>query len=289
MFSSHSIQALLGKTSELLAPLHVVAEIVIMTLLVYYLLLFIKGTRSATVLTGLAVTALCLLTIARFFNFEVLTMLLSHLWTVAAILVLILFQPEIRRVFADVGRSPALLMNAKSKERQVLESVLNGIFYLADHRIGALIAFERDIGLRSICETGTTIRAVLSQELVTTIFFPGTPLHDGGLVVKGNTIIAAGCIFPLTRDTEMCKSLGTRHRAAVGLSEEADAVVIVVSEETGLVSLACKGRLLRGLVRERLERHLQQLLLRHRDESLKDRIERLAENDDSHEPLQGKP
>lgn len=242
------------------------AEIAILMLLIYYILLFLKGTRSATVLTGFAVTAICLTMLSNTLGFEVLKWLLSNLLQVAAILILIIFQPEIRKVFADVGRSPALLMNSSRKERQLLDTILSSVFFLADHRIGALIAFERDIGMRSICETGTPIRAPLTQELLTTFFFPNTPLHDGGVIIKGDTIMAAGCIFPLTRDSELCKSLGTRHRAGVGLSEESDAIVVIVSEETGAVSLAFKGRLLRGLNRERLERHLRQHLIRKQDE-----------------------
>jgi diadenylate cyclase len=262
------------------------AEIGILMLLIYYILLFLKGTRSATVLTGFAVTALFLTILSNLFGFEVLKWLLSKLWAVAAMLVLIIFQPEIRRVFADVGRSPALLMAASKQERKLLDAILNSVFFLADHRIGALIAFQKDIGMRSICETGTPVKAPLTQELLTTFFFPNTPLHDGGVVVQGDRIMAAGCIFPLTRDPEFCKSLGTRHRAGVGLSEETDAVVVVISEETGAVSLAYKGRLLRGLSRERLERHLQQHLFRQASEAMKnfrDRLERIAATTDQEE------
>lgn len=243
-------------------PLRNAAEVVILFSLIYYILLFLKGTRSATVLTGFAVTALFLTILSNLFGFEVLKWVLSRLWGVAAMLILIIFQPEIRRVFADVGRGPALFINSPRKERQLLDAIINSVFFLADHRIGALIAFQRDIGMRSIAESGTPVRAPLSQELLTTFFFPNTPLHDGGVVIKDDTIIAAGCLFPLTQNTEMCKSLGTRHRAGVGLSEDTDALVVIVSEETGAVSLAYKGRLLRGLSRERLERHFQQHLLK---------------------------
>lgn len=268
-FAAELVHVLLEYGSHVVEFLKSPAEIAILMFLIYYILLFLKGTRSATVLTGFAVTALFLTILSNTFGFEVLKWLLSKLWAVAAMLVLIIFQPEIRRVFADVGRSPALLINSGRKERQLLDAILNSVFFLADHRIGALIAFERDIGMRSICETGTPILAPLTEELLTTFFFPNTPLHDGGVVVKNDRILAAGCIFPLTKDTELSKSLGTRHRAGVGLSEESDAVVIIVSEETGAVSLAYKGRLLRGLNRERLERHLRQHLIRQQSERMR--------------------
>ena len=264
-------------------PLRNTAEVIILFSLIYYVLLFLKGTRSATVLTGFAATALFLTILSNLFGFEVLKWVLSRLWGVAAMLILIIFQPEIRRVFADVGRSPALLINSPRKERQLLDAILNSVFFLADHRIGALIAFQRDIGMRSISETGTPIQAPLTQELLTTFFFPNTPLHDGGVVIKDDTIVAAGCLFPLTQDTEMCKSLGTRHRAGVGLSEDTDALVVIVSEETGAVSLAYKGRLLRGLSRERLERHFQQHLL-NRQKQKRDRARRQIDNKDPEIP-----
>ncbi|MDT8392042.1 MAG: diadenylate cyclase CdaA [Lentisphaeria bacterium] len=247
-------------------PLRNAAEVVILFSLIYYILLFLKGTRSATVLTGFALTALFLTILSNLFGFEVLKWVLSRLWGVAAMLILIIFQPEIRRVFADVGRGPALFINSPRKERQLLDAIINSVFFLADHRIGALIAFQRDVGMRAIAESGTVINAPLSQELLTTFFFPNTPLHDGGVLIKDDMILAAGCLFPLTQNTEMCKSLGTRHRAGVGLSEDTDALVVIVSEETGAVSLAYKGRLLRGLSRERLERHFQQHLIKRQKE-----------------------
>lgn len=253
-------------------PLRNTAEVVILFSLIYYVLLFLKGTRSATVLTGFAASALFLTILSNLFGFEVLKWVLSRLWGVAAMLILIIFQPEIRRVFADLGRSPALFINSPRKERQLLDTILNSIFFLADHRIGALIAFQRDIGMRAISETGTPIKAPLTRELLTTFFFPNTPLHDGGVVIKDDTIVAAGCLFPLTQDTEMCKSLGTRHRAGVGLSEDTDALVVIVSEETGAVSLAFKGRLLRGLNRERLDRHLQQHLINRQKQTLRPQL-----------------
>ncbi len=244
-----------------------VAEIAILSFLIYGILLFLRGTRSAPILAGFTILALLLSFFSRALGLEVLEWLLTKMWTLAAISVLIIFQPEIRRAFAEVGSSQSRLRSTSKRERQRVDILTGSAMFLASHRIGALIAIERDIGMRAICETGTMIQAPLSQELLTTFFFPNTPLHDGGVVINGSTIVAAGCIFPLTRDQEHSKNLGTRHRAAVGITEETDAVVIVVSEESGAVSLAYKGRLVRGLNRNRLERHLVKHLVTSRSES----------------------
>jgi diadenylate cyclase len=241
--------------------LRIACEIGILAFLIYSTLLFLRGTRSAPILAGFTIVALLLSFLSRYLGLEVLEWLLMKMWALAALSILIIFQPEIRRAFAEVGSSQARLRSSSRRERQRIDALVGSVVYLASHRIGALIAIERDIGMRAICETGTMIQAPLSQELLTTFFFPNTPLHDGGVIIKGGTIVAAGCVFPLTRDPDMSKSLGTRHRAGVGLTEETDAVVLIVSEESGAISLAYKGRLIRGLDRHRLERHLSRRLL----------------------------
>jgi diadenylate cyclase len=264
--------------------LRIACEIGILAFLIYSTLLFMRGTRSAPILAGFTIIALLLSFLSRYLGLEVLEWLLMKMWALAALSVLIIFQPEIRRAFAEVGSSQARLRNTSRRERQRIDVLVNSVFSLATHRIGALIAIERDIGMRAISETGTLIQAPLSQELLTTFFFPNTPLHDGGVIIRGGTIVAAGCVFPLTRDPDMSKSLGTRHRAGVGLTEETDAIVLIVSEESGAVSLAYKGRLLRGLNRHRLERHLTKHLLqapatqkRSRAPSLKDLQEQVEQ------------
>ena len=133
---------------------------------------------------------------------------------------------------------------------------------LAERKIGALIAMEKEVGTRAIQETGTILDSLVTSELLTSIFYPHTPLHDGGVIIHQDRIVAAGCLFPLSQREELSKSLGTRHRAAIGLTEESDAIVIVVSEETGVLSVAYKGKLKRGLDEERLRRILVSVLLR---------------------------
>ena len=242
--------------------LRILIEIALLAFLIYSALLFLRGTRGAPILAGFTVAALLLSFLSRALGLEVIEWLVMKMWALAAIAVLVIFQPEIRRAFAELGSSQVRLRSTSKRERQRIDILVNSVTYLARHRIGALVAIQQDIGMRAICETGTRIQAPLTRELLTTFFFPNTPLHDGGVVIKGRTILAAGCIFPLTRDPDMSKSLGTRHRAAVGITEETDAIAIVVSEESGAISLAYKGRLIRGLNRQRLERHLTKHLMR---------------------------
>jgi diadenylate cyclase len=249
--------------SELSEYLRIFVEIGILTFLIYSILLFLRGTRSAPVLAGFMLLAMVLWILSASLRLEVIEWMLMKMWTLAAVAVLVIFQPEIRRAFAEIGSSQTRLRNTSRQRMQRIDVIINSVLYLASHRIGALIAVERDIGMRAIGETGTRIQAPLTQELLTTFFFPNTPLHDGGVIIKGGMIVAAGCIFPLTKDPDMGKNLGTRHRAGVGLTEETDAVVIIVSEESGAISLAYKGRLVRGLNRQRLERHLRTHLVRN--------------------------
>jgi len=144
----------------------------------------------------------------------------------------------------------------------LIDHIVQACLQLSERKIGALIAVEREIGLRAIKETGAPVDSVVTPELLTSIFFPHAPLHDGGVIIAGDRIVAAGCVFPLSERGEIGKTLGTRHRAAVGLTEETDAIVVIVSEETGAISVAFKGRLSRGVDEERLRRLLSLILLK---------------------------
>ena len=241
-----------------------VVEVGVLAFLIYQALRFVRGTRAAMVLAGLAVTLVVTTTLAQMFGLEVIDWILTRLWTLLALSVLIIFQPEIRRAFAELGRQQSRLRLGRGSRRStdVVDTLVDATYYLASHRIGALIAIERTIGMRSYTETGTYINAPVSSKLLSTIFFPNTPLHDGGVVIRGDMLVAAGCIFPLTQNTEQNRSLGTRHRAGLGISEETDAVVIIASEESGAVSVAHRGHLIRGVARERLRRHLTNWLVK---------------------------
>jgi len=235
-------------------------QIAVLAIVYYYIFLFFKGTRGAQVLVGLGLLLVVLIGVTQIFSLDALSWLLRQFSALVAIALLVIFQPEIRRALAELGKQPVFA--APAKQRNAIDHIVRATTILAEHRIGALIAVERDIGTRAIQETGILIDARVVPELLASIFFPHTPLHDGGVIVKGNRIMAAGCVFPLSQQAELHKTLGTRHRAAVGLTEETDAVVVVVSEETGNISVSYRGRLSRGLDEERLKRFLSALLLK---------------------------
>lgn len=233
-------------------------EVFVLAFVYYYVFLFLRGTRGAQVLVGLVIVIVALQGATYFLHLNELNWLLRKLSVYVAIALLVIFQPEIRRALAELGRQP--VFNATQQTRSVIDHLVQTVVFLADHKVGALIAIERDIGIRAIRETGTRIDAPVVPELLSTIFFPHTPLHDGGVVIKDSRIAAASCIFPLSQQADLHKSLGTRHRAAVGLTEETDAVVVIVSEETGTISVSYRGRLSRGLDEEKLRRFLVALL-----------------------------
>ena len=240
-------------------------EILVLTCVYYYVFLFLHGTRGAQVLVGLTVLLVMLLGTTYVLNLTELNWLLRGVSVYIGIALLVIFQPEIRRALAELGRQPVFAVSVD--KRTVIDHVVQTVVHLADHKVGGLIAIEREIGTRAIQETGTRIDSPVVPELLGSIFFPHTPLHDGGVIIRGNRIMAAGCVFPLSQRVELHKSLGTRHRAAIGLSEETDAVVIAVSEETGTISVSYRGRLSRGLDEERLKRFLTALLKGQKPES----------------------
>ena len=237
-------------------------QVAVLACVFYYIFLFFRGTRGAQVLTGLVVLLLVLLGSTYLLQWTELNWLARKFSVGLLLAVLVIFQPEIRRALAELGKQPVFAVSIE--KRSVTDQVVQAVLLLSENKVGALIAIEREIGTRGIQETGIKLDTRVVPELLASIFFPHTPLHDGGIIIRGNRIIAAGCVFPLSQDVELHKSLGTRHRAAVGLSEETDAVVVVVSEETGAISVSFRGRLSRGLDEERLRRFLAALLLKGR-------------------------
>jgi diadenylate cyclase len=232
-------------------------QIAILAAVLYHVLVFLRGTRSAQMLLGVGALALLLIGMTAVFSFDVLGWLLSALSVYLAIGIVIIFQPEIRRALAMLG-GRSLFTHAAIKT-DVAGKLVGVVEALSAQRVGALIAIEGEVALKSFVDTGVYLDAPLVPELLTSLFFPHTPLHDGGAIVRVDRILAASCVFPLAQRADLA-GLGTRHRAAIGLSEETDAVVIVVSEETGRVSLAHEGRLYRNLKRSRLLRFLHVLL-----------------------------
>ncbi|MFH0908465.1 MAG: diadenylate cyclase CdaA [bacterium] len=236
-----------------------VLEILVMGIVFYYVMLFFHGTRGAQVLSGLLFLIIALLVLTYVFRLDTLTWILQRFSVYVAVALLIIFQPEIRRALAELGNQHVFV---SSLERSVVDNIVKAATMLAERKIGALIAIERETGTKAVQETGTMIDSLVTPELLASIFYPHTPLHDGGVVISKNRVVAAGCLFPLSQREELSKSLGTRHRAAIGLTEDSDAVVIVVSEETGSLSLAFKGRLRRGLDEQRLKRILASVMYR---------------------------
>ena len=237
-----------------------VLEIAVLAVAIYYILFFFRGTRGAQVLLGLVFLVLILMVVTQAGRLVTLNWLLQHLSVYAVIATVVIFQPEIRRALAELGRNRGFA--SAGHDRDTLDELVRAVLALSAGKTGALIALQREIGTRAIQETGTRLDAEVSSDLLCTIFFPHTVLHDGGVVIAGNRVQAAACVFPLTSQP-LQGNLGTRHRAAVGMSEETDALVVVVSEETGAISVAYKGRLSYGLEEPRLRRILTSLLLRN--------------------------
>jgi len=234
-----------------------VLDIFLVAALFYRLLILVKGTRSAQMYVGLLVIVMVGL-LAREFDLIAVKWIVDSLKTVWLIAFVILFQPELRHALAQFGRTRYFRSFVRSDSFGVLGEIVRGVETLAERRHGALIVIERNVGLRNFIETGTRIDAKVSAELLVTLFSPGSPLHDGAVMVREDSIVAAACILPLSSDPRLAATLGTRHRAALGLSEESDAAVIVVSEQSGAISVcyrgAMKARLNEGELRSELSR-----------------------------------
>ena len=234
------------------------AEILIIASLYYMILVFIKGTRAAQVVKGILVIVV-LYFLAKFARLEVLQYILSNVFAVAVIAFIIIFHPELRQALANLGKRKLFIDT--TPHQKIVRDLVQAVVNLAARKTGALIAIEQKIGLGDYIDSGTVIDSEPVPELIQTIFMPNTPLHDGGVIISRNLLRAAGCIFPLSNRPLNIKTLGTRHRAGIGLSEETDAFVIVVSEETGAISIARRGRLMHDISEARLTELLTEILV----------------------------
>ena len=230
-------------------------EILIVAFLLYRILLVIQRTRAMQILLGLVLLAF-LYGLSRLLDLILIRTLLEKFFQYGAIAALVVFQPELRAALARLGRSRMMRVFQHLEGSRVADEIVEAVQRLSRARIGAIIAVEQDVGLDEYAETGSSVDARVSTEMITTIFTPYSPLHDGAILISGDVIRTAGAILPLTQSSVSDRSLGTRHRAALGLSEETDAVVIVVSEETAQVSLALGGRLERDVDADRLRKVL---------------------------------
>jgi diadenylate cyclase len=222
-------------------------DILIVSYLLYRLFSLMRGTRAVHMFFGLIVLFI-LSVIANFVNMIALNWIIASLRTVWVIAFVIIFQPELRRALAQMGQNRILSRFVSvSESKGVVPEVIKAVSNMAEKKIGALIVLEKDMGLKNYIETGTKVDAKVTSELLGTIFTPPSPLHDGAVIVQNDRVVAAGCILPLTQDPRVTSALGTRHRAALGLSEETDAIAVVVSEETGTIAYAEGGKLHRKI------------------------------------------
>ncbi|MEI8344746.1 MAG: diadenylate cyclase CdaA [Candidatus Omnitrophota bacterium] len=221
-----------------------IVEISVFWFVFYLIFVYIKDSGMSQALKGLAILGVFFF-LSQMFELRSIRWILSHLFQISIIGILIIFQPELRRGLARIGQSP--LFQAFAREGSVTDDLIKAVFSMARRKIGALIAIERETTLKAYTESGIALDGVLTKEMLITIFMPNTPSHDGGVIIQANRIAAVGCLFPLSQSQKISKMLGTRHRAALGLSEETDALVIVVSEETGVVSLMSQGKIMREL------------------------------------------
>lgn len=235
-------------------------DILIVAVAIYQIILALRGTRAFQMLLGLALLYLASWVSLRI-GLVTVNWALSNLLAVWLLLVIILFQPELRRALASMGRRGSLLRAFwRYQEAHMVDEVVRAVTALAARKVGAIIVLERDSRLSDIVDSGTPVDAVVSRRLLESVFYPYSPLHDGAVIVNRDRIVAASCFLPLSISPELPRDLGTRHRAAVGVTEESDAIAVVVSEETGAISLVVGGEISRDLDGSVLRQRLGQLL-----------------------------
>jgi diadenylate cyclase len=240
-----------------------VVDILLVAVLLYKLYMMLKDTRALTLLKGLIVLLVATL-VSKWLGLNVINWLLQKSMTVVLVALPIVFQPELRRALEQLGRGRLFGKSAFLNEEEtqsLLDETVKAVAVLAKNKIGALLVFEQETRLSDFAATGIKVDGLVSAEFLTNIFIPNSPLHDGAVIIRGNRVTAAGCILPLTDDPTLGKELGTRHRAALGISEQTDAIIVVVSEETGIISVAEGGRLSRYVEATRLRDFLRPLYL----------------------------
>jgi len=242
----------------LLDCLRICVEFLLIAFVIYKILYYLRGTRAANVLAGLVVAFLALSIIANSLGFTVLRWLLDNFLSLMAFTIIVVFQPELRRAFAQLGSFTLFQHNRK---RETINELVQAVTAMASRKTGAIIVIERRIGMRAIVEDAVKLDCKLNALLLQSIFYPNSPLHDGAVIIREDRIVAARAILPLSRDANLSRTMGTRHRAALGITEETDAAVVVVSEETGDISIACQGEIMRGLSENALVNELNKLLM----------------------------
>lgn len=263
-------------TIKSMSPASVV-DILVVAFIFYKGYSLIEKTRTEQLLKGIFLV-LILIPISSVLHLQMLYFILTKTLTIGLLSIVIIFQPEIRKALEHIGSSSFNDLHRQADDESLeslVTEIVEAVGNMSKTETGALIAIEQKVGLGDLIKTGTKIDAVVSDSLVENIFVKNTPLHDGAMIIRNDRIISAGCVLPLTAENNISKLLGTRHRAALGLSEVSDALVIVVSEETGAISLAVKGRLTRNYDKEKLKNILLRILKNRRDKkdiSLKGRV-----------------
>lgn len=237
-----------------------VLDILLVAYIFYRAILLVKGTRAVQMLTGIAIIVLVTILAKNVIHMRTLSWLLENFWVAAAVIIAITFQPELRQAFAELGGEPLRRIFITSELKLVTE-IIPAIKEMSEKETGALIVLEQETGVRNITETGVNIDAVISKELILNIFSPKSALHDGAIVIRGSRIAAVACILPVSANPALGRTLGTRHRAAFALSEISDAVSVVVSEETGQISLVYGGKLEQNITVEELQKRLNEMYL----------------------------
>jgi diadenylate cyclase len=251
-------------------------EILLLSVVIYYGYLYFRGTRGAKVLTGLAIVFLTLTLISQLLNLVVIGWIIRSFSVFLAVALVVIFQPELRRGLAELGGHP--IFSLTSEKRETVHDLAEVITQLANKQFGALIAIERDTSIKVYEDTGVIVDAVFSTELLLTLFHPKSALHDGGVIVRNGRIAAAACIFPVSQRETLDRSLGLRHRAGLGITEESDAVAVIVSEETGAISICYRRRIERNFTPETFRQRLGEILL-HRTHEEADPEELARESD----------
>ncbi len=240
-----------------------IVDIAIVYYVLYHGYILIRDMRAKQLVKGI-VLLVALIPISMIFDLYMVEFILQNTFQVGLIALLVVFQPEIRRALEYLGRTSFTLSNVeKTNEtsKEIIKEIISATTSLARQKIGSLIIFEKQIGLNDIVESGTILNANISSGLLINIFIPNTPLHDGSVIIKDYTIKAAGCFLPLTENNLLSKDIGTRHRAAIGMTEKSDAIALIVSEETGYISYAVEGRLYRNIQNDELETLLSSIYL----------------------------
>ncbi len=249
-----------------------VVDILIVTFLIYRVLVYLSRTRAIQILFGI-MTIVLISVVAKLLNLYALSFLVNSILTIGIFALIVIFQPEIRKLLARLGEGQLGVFTKTYEAQKVVDEITRAVVAMGKDKIGGLIVIERKVKTDGYAEAGTVIDAKVFKELIITIFWPGTPLHDGAVIVRDDRIKKAGVILPITLNTSLPQTVGTRHRAAIGITEETDSIAVVVSEETGRISIAYHGKLVKNIEPQRLKRVLLSLLIQNEDKkSLKDML-----------------